>query len=157
GAVDYIVKPFSKEKLLAAVRRALSPLPPVEPHKILVVDDDPDILSLMEEALGLHGYEIRTAGNGREALDRVAESLPDLLLLDIKMPGVDGYEVIRRLKAAEATRGIPIVVITASPVDQERDKVQVLGMGADQYLTKPLSIENLIHEIKKAIADKHAA
>lgn len=156
GAVDYIVKPFSREKLLSSVHRALSPLPTVESRHILVVDDDLDILSLMEEALSFHGYEITTARNGREALERVAESIPDLLLLDIKMPGVDGYEVIRRLKAADATRAIPIVVITASPVDRERDKVQVLGMGADQYLTKPLSIENLIHEIKKAIADKHA-
>ncbi len=156
GAVDYIVKPFSKDKLLAAVRRALAPLPPVGSQRILVVDDDPDTLKLMEEALHLHGYEIRTARDGREALERVAEHTPDLLLLDMKMPGVDGYEVIRRLKAMEATRGIPIVVITASPVDQERDKVRVLGMGADQYLAKPLSIESLIHEIKKAIADKHA-
>ena len=157
GAVDYIVKPFSKDKLLAAVRRALAPLPPVEPQRILVVDDDPDTLALMEEALHLHGYEILTARDGREALERVAEYAPDLLLLGIKMPGVDGYDVIRRLKGAEATRGIPIVVITASPVDQERDNVQVLGMGADQYLAKPLSIESLIQEIKKAIADKHAS
>jgi CheY-like chemotaxis protein/two-component sensor histidine kinase len=156
GAVDYIVKPFSKEKLLAAVRKALAPLPPVEPHRILVVDDDRDTLALMEEALRLHGYEVRTARDGREALELVPEYMPDLLLLDIKMPGVDGYEVIRRLKGTEATRGIPIVVITASPVDQERDKVQVLSMGADQYVSKPLSIEGLIQEIKKAIADKHA-
>lgn len=156
GAVDYIVKPFNKETLLSSVRRALSPRAAEEPHHILVVDDDPDILSLMEEALSFHGYEITTARNGREALELVAESAPDLLLLDLKMPVVDGYEVIRRLKAADATRAIPIVVITASPVDKERDKIQVLGMGADQYLTKPLSIENLIHEIKKAIADKHA-
>jgi PAS domain S-box-containing protein len=157
GAVDYIVKPFSREQLVAAVSRALSSLPPIEPHRILVVDDDLDILTLMEEALRLHGYDVRTARDGREALERVTEYGPDLLLLDIKMPGVDGYEVIRRLKGVEATSGIPIVVITASPVDQERDKVRVLGMGADGYLAKPLSIENLIQEIKKAIAGKHEA
>jgi len=157
GAVDYVVKPFSREQLLAAVRRALSPGSPVKPHQILVVDDDPEVLILMEEALRLHGYEIRTARDGREALRRIAEHRPDLLLLDIKMPGVDGYEVIRKLKGAEATRGIPIVVITDSPVDEKRDKVQMLSMGADQYVTRPLSIENLIQEIKKAIGDQYAA
>jgi DNA-binding response OmpR family regulator len=70
------------------------------------------------------------------------------------MPGVDGYEVIRRIKGADDTRPIPIIVITASPVDKERDKVRVLGMGAAQYITKPLSIEVLIREIKRAIAEK---
>jgi CheY-like chemotaxis protein len=66
---------------------------------------------------------------------------------------MDGYEVIRQLKVDEATRPIPIVVITTSPVDKERDRVQVLGMEVNQYLTKPLSIEMLIREIKKAMVE----
>jgi PAS domain S-box-containing protein len=154
GAVDYVVKPFSEDDLLSAVRGALSPLEGDEPHRLLVVDDDPDILTLMEEALTFHGYQVLTAAGGQEALDQIQASRPDLILLDLKMPGVDGYEVIRRIKGADDTRPIPIIVITASPVDKERDKVRVLGMGAAQYITKPLSIEVLIREIKRAIAEK---
>ena len=154
GAVDYVVKPFSEDRLLETVRNALAPLAGGEPHKLLVVDDDPDILTLMEEALTFHGYHVSTASGGQEALDQVQASQPDLILLDLRMPGVDGYEVIRRLKSEEATRPIPVIVITASPVDKQRDKVRVLGMGAAQYITKPLSIESLIREIKRAIVDK---
>jgi DNA-binding response OmpR family regulator len=154
GAVDYVVKPFSEDDLLGAVRQALSPLDGDEPHKVLVVDDDPDILTLMEEALAFHGYEVSTAPGGQDALDQVQVNRPDLILLDLKMPGVDGYEVIRQIKGEEDTRPIPIIVITASPVDKERDKVRVLGMGAAQYITKPLSIEVLIREIKRAIAER---
>ena len=83
----------------------------------------------------------------------IGEVQPDLVLLDLKMPGVDGYEVIRRLKSEDATRPIPIIVITASSVHKERDKVRVLGMGAAQFITKPISIEALISEIKKSMAD----
>jgi PAS domain S-box-containing protein len=158
GAVDYILKPFGREVIQASVRRALSALSPAEPRQILVVDDDLDIRALLCEALQLRGYNVRTAATGREALESIAAFRPDLLVLDISLPGgMDGYEVIRRLKRAEATRSIPIVVVTASQADRERDKVQALGMGVNQYLTKPLSIENLIDEIAKAIAAKHAA
>jgi CheY-like chemotaxis protein len=157
GAVDYVVKPFSEKKLLEAVRQALAVVEKAEPQKLLVVDDDPDIRALMSEALAFHGYEIFTATNGQDALDQIPECEPDLLLLDIKMPGIDGYEVIRRLKSQEATRSIPIIVITASPVDKDRDRVRVLGMGATQYITKPLSIESLVREIKKAVAENRPA
>jgi two-component system OmpR family response regulator len=150
-----VVKPFSEKKLVEAVRQALVAVEKAEPQKLLVVDDDPDIRALMGEALAFHGYEIFTAVNGQEALDQVPECEPDLILLDIKMPGIDGYEVIRRLKGQEATRSIPIIVITASPVDKDRDRIRVLGMGATQYITKPLSIESLVREIKKAIAENH--
>jgi CheY-like chemotaxis protein len=154
GAVDYVAKPFNDDELLGSVRQALSPLDDGAPQRLLVIDDDPDILTLMAEALTFHGYKVSTASGGQEALDRVRRERPDLVLLDLKMPGVDGYEVIRRLKSDGATRPIPVIVITASTVQKERDKVQVLGMGAAQYLTKPLSIEALIREIKKAIAEK---
>jgi putative two-component system response regulator len=74
------------------------------------------------------------------------------VLLDVEMPVMDGYEVVRQLKSDEETRPIPIIVITASPVDTERDRVPILGTEVAQYLTKPLSIEILVREIKKAIA-----
>ena len=121
---------------------------------VLVVDDDADIRGFLEQALSYHGYSVRTAANGQGALAQIEAEQPDLILLDLKMPGVDGYEVIRTLKAEQDTRAIPVVVITASPVDKARDKVRVLGMGATQYLTKPFSIKSLIDEIKRAIVER---
>ena len=157
GAVDYVVKPFDEEKLLRSVRQVLSGAVTGQAGRVLAVDDDPDILTFLKQALSFHGYEVWTASEGQEALDLVQQRQPDLILLDLKMPGLDGYEVIRKLRENEATRPIPIVVITASPVDKERDRVQVLSMGADQYLTKPLSVQMLLDEIKKAIAAKRSA
>jgi signal transduction histidine kinase/DNA-binding response OmpR family regulator len=156
GAVDYVVKPFAEDKLLESVRLALAHQDGDGPHRLLVVDDDADIRGFLEEALSYHGYHIHTASNGKEALEKVEQTDPDLVLLDLKMPGLDGYEVIRRLKSNKATRAIPIIVITASPVDKERDRVRVLGMGATEYLTKPLSIEALVQEIKAAIGERRA-
>jgi DNA-binding response OmpR family regulator len=127
------------------------------PGRLLVVDDDHDILNFLDEALSYYGYDVVTAASGREALGKVEAALPDLILLDIKMPGMNGYEVIRHLKSKKATRPIPIIVITASPVDQERDRVRVLGMGATQYMTKPLSVDALIREVKAAIDERQQA
>jgi DNA-binding response OmpR family regulator len=121
---------------------------------LLVVEDDPDILSMMREALTRQGYQVSTATSGREVLGEVARSQPDLILLDLKMPGMDGYEVIRQLKSDQDTQSIPIIVTTASPLDKERDKIRVLGMGATQYITKPLSLSSLISEIKNAISER---
>ncbi len=154
GAVDYVVKPFDEEKLMESVHKALLPKENETPVKLLVVDDDLDILNFLDQALSFHGYRVWTAASGREALEQVVEVQPDLILLDIKMPGMAGYEVIRHLKGNEATQAIPIIVITASPVDKERDRVRVLGMGAAQYVTKPLSIELLVREIKMAIEER---
>ena len=154
GAVDYVVKPFVEQELLDIVHGALSYLGTGRPHKLVVADDDPEVLALMEQALTLHGYEVWTAADGQEALDRAQEIVPDLILLDVAMPLVDGYQVVRRLKKDEKTRPIPIVVTTENPTDREREKVQVLGVDVAEYLTKPLSIEVLIREIKKVIAEK---
>jgi DNA-binding response OmpR family regulator len=154
GAVDYVVKPFAEEMLLDTIRRALPPQDDGSPPHLLVVDDDADIRGFLEEALSYHGYQIWTATNGSEALQQVRQQDIHLILLDLKMPGMDGYEVIRQLKGDRATRSIPVIVITASPVDKARDRVRVLGMGAAQYVTKPFSIETLVREIKNAMAER---
>jgi DNA-binding response OmpR family regulator len=154
GAVDYLPKPVSREQLLSAARQALAARQESQSYRLLVVEDDPDIRSMMREALTRQGYEVSTATSGREVLGEVARSQPDLILLDLKMPGMDGYEVIRQLKAGHDTQSIPIIVTTASPLDKERDKIRVLGMGATQYITKPLSLNSLISEIKKAISER---
>jgi DNA-binding response OmpR family regulator len=152
--VDYLPKPVSREQLLSAARQALAARQESQSYRLLVVEDDPDIRSMMREALTRQGYEVSTATSGREVLGEVARSQPDLILLDLKMPGMDGYEVIRQLKAGHDTQSIPIIVTTASPLDKERDKIRVLGMGATQYITKPLSLNSLISEIKKAISER---
>lgn len=154
GAVDYVVKPFMEEELLAVVHGALSYLEGSRPYKLVVADDEQDALERMEQALSLHGYEVWTATNGQEALDAARRIRPDLILLDVGMPMMDGYEVVRRIRRDEHMRATPIVVITDSPVDWEREKVQVLGVDIAEYLTKPLSIEILIREIKKVIAQR---
>jgi DNA-binding response OmpR family regulator len=152
--VDYVVKPFLEKELLETVHHALSYLETSRPHKLVVADDDPEVLEQMEQALSLHGYEVWTASDGEKAMAQVNESEPDLILLDTKLPVVDGYEVIRQLKSNEVTRSIPIIVLTDSSVDRAQDRVQMLGMEVSQYVTKPLSVEMLIHEIQKATVGK---
>ena len=154
GAVDYVSKPFEENKLVHAVRGALRFLEQSEGHRLLVADSDSQVSTLLKESLSLHGYEVWTASDGQQALAQVHECRPDLILLDTKLPVVDGYEVIRRLKSDEATRSIPIIVLTASPIDKEQHRVQVLGMEVSQYVTKPLSVEMLIREIQKATVGK---
>ena len=154
GAVDYVIKPFDESELFGSILKAMVPLDEDRAGRLLVVDDDPDILGFLEQTLSFQGYHVTTAPGGREALDQVNEVQPDVILLDLKMPGIDGYEVIRRLKAEEATRPIPIIVITASPVDKDRDKVWVLGMGMNRSTTQPLSIEALVGEIKAAVEQR---
>jgi CheY-like chemotaxis protein len=152
GAVDYVVKPFEESQLLSVVREAFHDLEKDRPERLVVADDDAEALLLMEQALGLHGYQVWTASNGEEALTCIEECHPDLILLDTEMPVLDGYEVVRRLQAGDSTRDIPVILITSRPIDRERDRVRVLGDGVARYVSKPLSIEILIREIKKAIS-----
>jgi CheY-like chemotaxis protein len=112
-----------------------------------VVDDDRQIVDWLKGALASSGFIVRGAYSGQEALARVYEEPPDLILLDLKMPDMDGYEVIRRLRREQATRDIPVLVITGSSFDDAR--VRVVGMGVKHMLTKPFTIETLVQEIKR--------
>jgi DNA-binding response OmpR family regulator len=150
GAVDYVTKPFDESKLIQSVEGALHSPEESEGQRLLVADQDPEVLTLLEKSLALQGYQVQVASDGQAALAQVDEYEPDLILLDTQLPEVDGYEVIRRLKSDDSTRSIPIIVLTGSSVDKERDKVRVLGMQVSQYVAKPLSIEMLIREIQKA-------
>ena len=151
GAADYVVKPFEEARLLESIRNVLRSLDGEQAKRILVVDDDRDTVTWLLEALKAYGFQARGAYDGAEALRIAREESPDLILLDLKMPGMDGYEFIRRLRSEESTRHIPIIVVTASPVDKEKDRVKMLGMGAKQFLTKPFSAEALVAEIRKAL------
>ncbi|MFH1683818.1 MAG: response regulator [Candidatus Margulisiibacteriota bacterium] len=123
-----------------------------EVSKILVVDDEPDVVSLLMLLLKSQGYEVVSAGDGQEALERARTWKPNLILLDIMLPKLDGYKVARMLKFDENFRHIPIIMLTAKI--QEKDKTIGIEMGADAYISKPFNTPNLLELIKETLAKK---
>jgi signal transduction histidine kinase len=114
--------------------------------KILIVDDDVDTVELLTKRLSAEGYHTSEAYDGQQALRRVEEYRPDLIILDIKMPRVDGYEVCRRLKGSEDTRLIPIIMLTVK--SKVPDKVKGLDIGADDYIPKPFDYRELSRRVR---------
>ena len=119
------------------------------PERILVVDDERRNRQLLEVMLAPEGYLLQTAGGGEEALAMVARELPDLILLDIMMPGMDGYEVARRIKGDPATRNIPVIMITA--LDDRNARMLGLGAGAEDFLTKPVDRAELCVRVRNLL------
>lgn len=111
--------------------------------RILVVDDEPQIRRALRTMLGAHGFEVETAEDGDDALARIATWTPDAVVLDLVMPGKDGFEVVRDTRTWSQ---VPIIVLSAR--GQESDKVQALDMGADDYLTKPFGIQELLARLR---------
>jgi two-component system, OmpR family, response regulator MprA len=111
---------------------------------ILVVDDDPRITDLLRRVLAYEGYSVASAASGNEALKRTLERPPDLVVLDIMLPGLDGLEVARRLRAADDN--VPVLMVTAR--DAVADRVKGLETGADDYLVKPFAPEELVARVK---------
>ncbi|HJZ50291.1 MAG TPA: response regulator transcription factor [Roseiflexaceae bacterium] len=118
--------------------------------RILIVDDEPQIGRLLKTTLGAHGYEIAVAADGQAALDQAARWRPDVILLDLGLPVIDGLEVCRRIREWSQ---VPIIVLTVR--DAEQDKVAALDLGADDYLTKPFGADELLARIRVAL--RHAA
>ncbi len=118
-------------------------------NKILIVDDDIDTLQLVGTMLERQGFQILAANNGLKAIELAQKDKPDLILLDVMMPGMDGYEVTRRLRTMENTAFIPIIMFTAKA--QVDDKVEGFEAGADDYLTKPTHPAELIARVKKIL------
>jgi two-component system alkaline phosphatase synthesis response regulator PhoP len=123
-----------------------------KPKKILIVDDEPDVSSLLTLMLKAQGYNVVTAGDGQEALEKARSETPDLILLDVMLPRMDGYKVARILKFDENYSQIPIIMLTAKI--QERDKQTGLEMGADEYMTKPFDTTALLAKIKNILEKK---
>jgi DNA-binding NarL/FixJ family response regulator len=109
--------------------------------RLLVVDDDPGLLLAVSDTLRAEGYDVATARRGADALVRVAETLPDLIISDIRMPGMDGYELARKLRSNARTRLVPIVFLTAK--DETADRIEGFRTGVDAYITKPFDSEEL--------------
>ncbi|MEZ0292582.1 MAG: response regulator transcription factor [Solirubrobacteraceae bacterium] len=118
-----------------------------EAHRILVVDDEPNILDVLTMALRFQGFEVETAATGEQALAAAASFKPQLMVLDIMLPDMEGFEVARRLGAQRAQ--VPIVFLTAR--DATEDKIRGLSIGGDDYVTKPFSLEELIARIRTVL------
>jgi len=118
--------------------------------RVLVVDDEPGILRAVQTNLGRHDFRVETASTGQDALNAYARLHPDLVLLDLGLPDMDGVEVIRAIRQRAST---PIVVLSAR--EAERDKVMALDLGADDYLTKPFGVNELLARVRVAL--RHAA
>src|SRR5215510_11100599 len=110
--------------------------------RLLVVDDEPNLLRAVAACLKAEDYEVSTARNGHDALMQLAESVPDLIISDIRMPGMDGYKLARQLRSSPRTALVPIVFLTAK--DETADRIEGFRAGVDAYLTKPFEPEELI-------------
>ena len=120
------------------------------PPRVLIADDNPLNVDILQTRLAAHGYDILTAGDGERALALAREAQPDLLLLDVMMPGLDGIEVCRRLKADPDLPFMPVVLVTAKT--DSRDVVAGLEAGADEYLTKPVDQAALVEVVLSQVA-----
>jgi len=119
------------------------------PAQILVVEDERDIAALVAYHLTREGYRVRTAGGGPEALDAVSHERPDLIVLDIMLPGFTGYDVLKELRARPEGADIPVVVLTARR--EEMDRIKGFELGADDYVTKPFSPQELVLRVSAVL------
>ena len=117
--------------------------------KILIVEDEPDILELLKIALGKAGYEVDSCDNGRDCLDRLQKTPPDLLILDVMLPGIDGYSLQLKASQEPETRSIPIIILTGLEPSRTlfKDSAQVAA-----FLTKPFKADVLVAEVEKALS-----
>lgn len=119
---------------------------------ILVVDDEPDLLLLLEEHLRQEGYAVTTATTGMQAITRAREDQPDIILLDVMMPGVSGFDVCNILQDFPETADIPVIFLTA--VAETKRKVMGLNLGADDYITKPFDLHELSARVQAALRSR---
>jgi DNA-binding response OmpR family regulator len=117
--------------------------------KILIVEDSQDIRSILSMRLLINGYDVSSAVDGQEGLDKVKDEHPDLVMLDLMLPKIDGYEVCRMLKFDDKFKHIPIIILSA--LDQQEDREKATRSGADAYFIKPFDLELLLTKIEKLI------
>ena len=121
-------------------------------YKILAVDDEKHIVRLVQINLQKEGYDVVTASNGREALEQVEREKPDLVIMDVMMPEMGGFEALQEMKANEATSTVPVIMLTAKA--QDADVFEGWKSGADLYLTKPFNPQELLTFVKRILQDK---
>ena len=119
--------------------------------KVLVVDDEPNIVLSLEFLMQQTGFEVETAEDGEGALAKVEHAAPDLILLDISLPGISGFDVLEQLRQDDRHARLPIIMLTAHGREVEREKG--LALGADDYVTKPFSTQALVEKVKALLAE----
>lgn len=119
--------------------------------RILIADDEPNIVLSLEFLMQRAGYDVEIVDNGEDALARAAAQPPDLMLLDVMLPRLSGFEVCQRLRAMPACRALPIIMLTAKGRDGEVSKG--LALGATAYITKPFSVQDLVGEVKRILGE----
>jgi two-component system phosphate regulon response regulator PhoB len=119
---------------------------------VLVVEDEPIILRLLQVNLRLQGFEVVACSNGEDALRRAEERPPDVAVLDIVLPGIDGFEVCRRLRATAATAEVPVIMVTAQAQAEDRERGYALGVH--EYVTKPFEPTELVALVRGALAGR---
>ena len=122
---------------------------------VLVVDDVPDGREICAEYLAFRGYDVATAEDGQEALDKTASLLPDVILMDLSLPGIDGWEATRRLKQDARTKHIRIIALTAHALPSAHERAR--AAGCDVVVTKPVLPEDLVLEVQRQLAARDAA
>ena len=123
-------------------------------YTVLIVEDNEKNMKVFRDLMQIHGHRTLEARDGPTGLEMAREHLPDLILMDIQMPVMDGYEVTQRLKADEATKGILIVAVTSYAMTGEEDKAR--EAGCDAYISKPIDIRNLIETVKRLLQTKES-
>ena len=119
--------------------------------RILCIEDEPEMIDLIRLILGRRGFEVEGAGGGKEGLEKIRSSPPDLVLLDLMMPDIDGWEVYQQMKAEERSKNIPVIVVTAKA--QSIDKVLGLHIAkVDDYISKPFSPQELLNSVEKVLS-----
>lgn len=123
-------------------------------HKILLVEDNPMNRDMLTRRLVKRGFEVVTAEDGLQGVDSALRDLPDLVLMDMSLPGIDGWEATRRLKALEATRGIPVIALTAHAMAD--DRATALAAGCDDFDTKPVDFARLLDKMNALLVARPA-
>jgi DNA-binding response OmpR family regulator len=121
------------------------------PH-VLVVDDEPNILLSLEFLMQQAGFSVATAADAEQALEQINRQCPDLLLLDISLPGMSGFDLLERLRADDATQTLPVIMLTAHGREVEKEKG--MALGANDYVTKPFSTRELVNRVQVLLAEQ---
>ncbi|MFM7219851.1 MAG: response regulator transcription factor [Nodosilinea sp.] len=120
-----------------------------EQKQLLLIDDDPNLILLVKDYLEFRGYEVKTAGNGREALEILEDSAPDMIICDVMMPEMDGYTFVKQVRENPITEWVPILFLSAK--GQSQDRVRGLNTGADVYMVKPFEPEELVAQVESSL------
>jgi CheY-like chemotaxis protein len=151
GASAYLVKPVNEQLLLDQIEAVLT-----RQGRVLIVEDDEDTVDMLARALRRVGFTTETARDGYEALAAARRIRPDVILLDLRLPGMDGYEALSHLKRSIVTSTIPIIAISAHVTNPEVERKRLIMLGATDFLPKPLAVEQLIAMVDRAITAARA-